>query len=169
MLENRNDQFMMLAVAEGKKCVSSDKAFNVGAIITRTVQEKEKIVSAGFSREIEGNTHAEECALLKSNIVNSDFITTRSMDDCSQGAVKDNCTIYTTMEPCSIRTSGNRSCTSRIIASGIKKVVIGVKEPSNFVKCEGIDLLQKSGIKIEFIDTIEVIDSCKLLNMHLTK
>jgi pyrimidine deaminase RibD-like protein len=56
--------------------------------------------------------------------------------------------MYTTMEPCSKRVSGNSPCVARILATrdygnsraGCKviRVYVGAMEPSNFVNCEGI-------------------------------
>lgn len=158
------------AALEAKKCISSDTAYNVGAIITKIVDEKEVEVSRGYSREIEGNTHAEECALLKIGIRKSSktFEMLRKLDDCALESAR-TYVLYTTMEPCTKRTSGNRSCTSRIIASGISKVVIGVKEPDNFVICEGVKLLKENNIKVEFINSAEITLLCIEPNKHLMK
>lgn len=53
---------MKQALIEARKCISVPTAYNVGAIIT---DSNGNIVSRGFSRELEGNTHAEEVALIK--------------------------------------------------------------------------------------------------------
>lgn len=60
------------------------------------------------------------------------------------------------MEPCSKRLSTNRSCTSRIIEAGIKTVYLGVKEPDDFVVCEGIALLKEAGIAVYLVPGLEM-------------
>ncbi len=100
-----------------------------------------------------GNTHAEECCLLKlQNVPSLDFSLV---------------TMYTTMEPCSKRLSGKASCTSLIIDSGIKHVVIGIPEPDKFVKCEGVALLREAGVRVERIHEEHLVSACRKVNMHL--
>jgi pyrimidine deaminase RibD-like protein len=52
------------------------------------------------------------------------------------------------MEPCSKRSVGNTPCVERILKTGIQHVFIGVKEPGDFVQCEGIQLLKDNGRKV---------------------
>lgn len=62
-------------------------------------------------------------------------------------ALQEDAYMYTTMEPCSQRTSGNCPCVSRILATRdpnnaragckITRVYVGAMEPSNFVNCDG--------------------------------
>lgn len=60
--------------------------------------------------------------------------------------VPSTCVLYTTMEPCSSRLSGNVTCVEHIIKRGIKRVVIGVLEPEIFVKdCEGRERERERG------------------------
>lgn len=68
---------MELAIQEAQKCISTETAFNVGAVLVKD----NRTLSVGYSREIEGNTHAEQCCLLKLKDTND-----------AKGA-----TIYTTM------------------------------------------------------------------------
>ena len=109
-----------------------------------------KLLATGYSRELEGNTHAEECCLLK--IGNLGLISS---------------TLYTTMEPCGKRLSGKDCCAMLIIKSGIKRVVYIVKEPSTFVgNSVGIELLEKAGIQV--VQLPEFTRECCELNSHLT-
>ncbi|CAH1758552.1 13555_t:CDS:2 [Entrophospora sp. SA101] len=151
---NDNDQdiyYMKLAIEQANLSKPIPTAYCVGALIVKD----SKILSTGYSRELEGNTHAEECALLK---------LTSSSNDIT--AAKD-ATMYTTMEPCSKRLSNNKPCVERIIESKIiKKVVLGVREPDKFVeKCEGIDLLRKNGIEVVSVSSLE--DECLKPNKHV--
>jgi pyrimidine deaminase RibD-like protein len=108
-------------------------AFNVGCVITLS-EEPYTIVATGYSRELPGNTHAEECALEK-------LPPKKNM----------RLTLYTTLEPCSSRLSNRRSCASRIIAdSMISVVVIGAREPPDFVKCEGTQQIQDHWIDVRY-------------------
>ncbi|KAJ1679424.1 hypothetical protein EV182_002083 [Spiromyces aspiralis] len=125
-----------------------DTAYNVGAVIVKDG----KVVSEGYSRELEGNTHAEQCALEK-------------LIRRGEAAVAENAAIYTTMEPCSVRLSGNKPCTDRLIESGIRTVYLGVLEPLNFVQCQGRQLLEQNGIRVIHIKELE--KECMELNSHL--
>ena len=58
-------------------------------------------------------------------------------------------TIYSTLEPCSHRTSRPRSCTELIIAAGLRRVVIAWREPALFVAdAQGYELLTGAGISV---------------------
>jgi pyrimidine deaminase RibD-like protein len=98
------------------------------------------ILSSSYSRAIEGNTHAEANALtlLERKIsqlpiemqkgVLAVTGTTMADDDVTPQAVYQailsRAWLYATMEPCSRRTSGLRSCTDAILASSLKRVYI---------------------------------------------
>ncbi|CDO96473.1 unnamed protein product [Kluyveromyces dobzhanskii CBS 2104] len=113
-------RYMELAIDEARKCGETQTAFNVGALLVNG----ENIISTGYSRELPGNTHAEQCALDKYSSENENSMV-------PQGTV-----LYTTMEPCSLRLSGNLPCVERIIRTegAIKTVFVGVMEPDIFVK-----------------------------------
>ncbi|KAH6842681.1 hypothetical protein B0I37DRAFT_314178, partial [Chaetomium sp. MPI-CAGE-AT-0009] len=66
-----------------------------------------------------------------------------------------NTLLYTTMEPCNERLSGNRTCVDRILGLGdaIKTVYVGIPEPNTFIRLnEGITRLAEAGIKVEMLD-----------------
>jgi pyrimidine deaminase RibD-like protein len=106
---------MNLALTEAKKCAPTSTAFCVGAILTTASGD---IISTGYSREHPGNTHAEQVCL-----------------DKLQGSVPEGAVLYTTMEPCSERLSGNKPCTNRILENGnIRTVYVGVVETGTFVE-----------------------------------
>ncbi|CAG8589762.1 17987_t:CDS:2, partial [Acaulospora morrowiae] len=138
-------QFMRIAIEQANLSEPISKAYCVGAVIVKD----SKILATGYSRELPGNTHAEECALQK-------------IEDPTQlaGSI-----IYTTMEPCSKRLSGKKPCVERILESGLKRVVLGVKEPDVFVKCEGIDILRKREIEVVVLEGLE--EECLKCNKHL--
>src|SRR5689334_4206332 len=107
---------MRLAVSLAEQCPPSDTAFSVGAVI---VDADGVELARGFSREGgDPIAHAEEAALGK----------LAPGDPRLAGA-----TIYSTLEPCSHRTSRPQSCTELIIAAGLRRVVIAWREPALFV------------------------------------
>lgn len=150
---------MRLALEEAKKCKATPTAFCVGCIITTIptlLFPKGEILSTGYSRELEGNTHAEECAISK-------FLTTLSIlsSPSSSATVEEldqeiqskltalkSARIYTTMEPCSLRLSGNTPCVDRVIELEFNSVYMGVEEPGDFVICEGVRKLREKGIEV---------------------
>lgn len=138
-------KFMKMAIAEAKKCKTVDSAFDVGAVLVAA--DGKTIIAKGFSRELPGNTHAEECCLLK-----------LSNTSAASGA-----TIYSTMEPCGERLSGKTCCSTLLIGAGIKRVVQGVKEPSKFIADSvGTRMLRDSGVMVDYLCELE--NECASLN-----
>ncbi|KAK9347223.1 cytidine deaminase-like protein [Lipomyces starkeyi] len=141
--------YMTLALEEAKKCVPTPTAFCVGAVIVLpkgapgNTTDKDIIISTGYSRELPGNTHAEQCSLDK-------------LADNIRPPPK-SAVIYTTMEPCSERLSGNVPCVDRIIGSGIfKSVKVGVIEPDTFIKNNvGKQKLDAAGIQYVLVSGLE--------------
>lgn len=97
----------------------------VGAVVVKTG----KIVGEGY-HEKAGFPHAEIKALL------------------AAGAAAKGATLYTTLEPCSFQ-GRTPPCTTAIIKSGVKKVVIGLKDPNPKVFGAGISGLKKAGIAVK--------------------
>ncbi|KAI9604636.1 hypothetical protein KEM48_002391 [Puccinia striiformis f. sp. tritici PST-130] len=94
---------MRKAIALARQCKPIPTAFCVGCLMTKTGTSE--VISEGYSRELEGNTHAEQCAIMKIlNQLSSPNIPTYMDID-----------LYTTMEPCSVRLSGNKPCTDLIL------------------------------------------------------
>ncbi|QPG74686.1 hypothetical protein FOA43_002019 [Brettanomyces nanus] len=126
-------KYMALALDEAKKCEPTTTAFCVGAVLVNGGE----VLSTGYSRELEGNTHAEQNALDKY------FLKTGKRD------VPPGTELYTTMEPCSKRLSGNLPCLNRILElkDHITTCYVGVMEPSTFViKNVSYEDLTKNGI-----------------------
>lgn len=165
--------YMQLALDEAAKCIPTPSAFCVGAVIVsnRILENTNKdnaesssgsdglthpeqalqarVLSTGYSREMEGNTHAEQCAIDKLLLLSS--TSTNNSEQSNPYSLLSNTSIYTTMEPCSIRLSGNLPCTDRILqsgAGGITRVYLGVMEPDDFVRCEGVDKLRVNRVQV---------------------
>jgi pyrimidine deaminase RibD-like protein len=163
---------MELAVREAGKSVPSPKAYCVGCVlvprgtaealddtssvataVTRAAAAA-AVLAAGFSRELPGNTHAEQCALIK-------------MQSTGTGAA--GCDMYTTMEPCSKRLSGNVPCVKNCIKHGVGRVFVGVREPAHFVRCEGVAQLAEAGIPCFDVVYDGVEAACLAPNRHIAK
>lgn len=118
------------------------------------------IIASGYSRELPGNTHAEANALQKARsltpaILSAMLSTPEQIDIDSVLAHAD---AYTTLEPCSVRTSGLAPCADALIAAKIKRCIIGAGEPDDFVNCEGAEKLKDAGIEVIWLKGLE--DDC---------
>lgn len=100
--------------------------YRVGALIVADGE----VISTGYSREVDELGHAEEIALGK--LAPDDPRLPRS-------------TIYSSLEPCSVRLSRALSCTALILAAGIPRIVFAWREPLLTVDCEGAELLTAAG------------------------
>ena len=132
---------MELALEEAAKCTPTPSAFCVGAVLVSP--SANTVISTGYSRELPGNTHAEQCCLDK-------VLALHLQNDAAveAGPLLHGADIYTTMEPCSVRLSGNKPCTERLLAIGIGRVFLGTMEPDEFVNCEGTRLLKEQGVQV---------------------
>ncbi|OQS04469.1 kinase, partial [Thraustotheca clavata] len=130
LIKMDDHHFMRLAIAQAHLSPRVESAFCVGCVIVKDG----KVISTGYSRELPGNTHAEQCALIKINMQ-------------AQGT-----DLYTTMEPCSIRLSGNKTCVVNCIEAGVSRVIVGAMEPSTFVECKGVQILGEHGIQHKLLN-----------------
>ncbi|KAK9235792.1 cytidine deaminase-like protein [Lipomyces kononenkoae] len=142
-------KYMTIALEQAKKCVPTPTAFCVGAVIVLpkgangNTADKDVIISTGYSRELPGNTHAEQC----------------SLDKLTDGTrpLPNSAVLYSTMEPCSERLSGNLPCVDRIIGSGIFTTVnVGVIEPDTFIRNNSSKRkLEEAGIRYVHVSGLE--------------
>lgn len=102
----------------------------VGAIL---IKDGERI-GEGYHSQY-GAAHAEVEALQN--------VATMHPNASTEGA-----TLYVTLEPC-CHQGKTPPCTKAIIAAGISKVVIAVKDPSEKIDGKGIEELRAAGIKVE--------------------
>ena len=131
MSSHADERWMRAAVKLAWLCPPSDTAYSVGAVV---VDADGAELSSGFSREGGPAVHAEESALGKLS----------AGDPRLPGA-----TIYSTLEPCSRRKSGPRTCTQLIITAGLRRVVFAWREPALFVAdCLGYELLIEAGLAV---------------------
>ncbi|KAI0780913.1 cytidine deaminase-like protein [Trametes elegans] len=161
LLRPRKMDFLRLALDEARKCTPSPTAFCVGCVLTVSyppASSNSVILARGYSRELPGNTHAEANALAKARQLSPQQLADLFPDapqPVDIATVLTHADIYTTMEPCSIRTSGLAPCADAIIAARIKRCFIGVGEPNDFVKCEGAQKLKDAGVEVIWLDGLE--------------
>lgn len=160
---NGNDvhlTFLRLALDEARKCTPTPTAFCVGAVLTvhPTEDSKPVVLSTGYSRELPGNTHAEANALAKARQLTVDElrrIVPSFGPEITVDELLSQADVYSTMEPCSVRTSGLRPCADALIAARIRRCFIGVGEPDDFVQCEGAQKLKDAGIDVIWVKGLE--------------
>lgn len=141
-------EWLSTAVDLAWRCPPSPRAFNVGALI---IDADDRELSRGWSRDTDEHVHAEESALARL-VPNHPRL---------PGA-----TIYSSLEPCSVRKSRPATCTQLIIASGIRRVVFAWREPSLLVEdCQGAELLRDAGIEV--VEMPEFEPMVKAANAHL--
>ena len=136
---NMNDsEYMQLALQLAKKgCGFVSPNPMVGAVIVKN----ERIIGSGY-HERYGEAHAERNALAS----------------CGESPV--DATMYVTLEPC-CHHGKQPPCVDAIIKSGIKRVVIGSRDPNPLVAGKGIDILRHHEITV----TEHVLeDKCNELN-----
>lgn len=141
-------KYMRMALDASRKCVPCATAYCVGAVVVAA----DGRVFTGYTHETGPANHAEEEAVAKA---------------LTAGAKLAGAVIYSTMEPCSTRSSKPRSCSQMIIEHGFARVVYAFKEPPCFVECHGEGLLKAAGIDVDVIDCLapEVIE----INSHIIK
>lgn len=140
----------------------------VGAVVVRGG----KILGKGFHRgpgfphaEIEALTSPPAPLLIQERVP-------RPAKAGLAGEVWKGATLYITLEPCCPPKPGGRTppCTDAIIKSGIREVVVGMRDPDPRMRGRGIAVLKRAGIQVR----VGVLErECRALNeayvMHRTK
>ena len=111
----------------------------VGCVIVNP--ETNSIVSDGFNGTLPG--HSNICQDSSGKTLDSVIHAERNalMKICKSTQSSNGCTMYITWSPCQI-------CSTLIIIAGIKRVVY----LEEYRKKEGVNLLKKSGIIVDFIE-----------------
>ena len=126
---------------KGRGCVSPNPM--VGAVVAHYG----KIVAEGFHAKA-GEDHAEVAALKK---LDPQYV---------EGA-----TLYVTLEPCDHQ-GKTPPCTEAILKSGIRRVVVGCRDPNPKVNGKGVARLKESGIEV--IEQV-LFEECHRLNAIYNK
>jgi riboflavin biosynthesis pyrimidine reductase/pyrimidine deaminase RibD-like protein len=153
-----DSDFLRLAIDLSRSCPPSPRAYSVGAIV---VDGDGQVISTGYSRELlrglgdPDNNHAAEVALAKLARPGSAQPDPRLAE----------ATIYTSLEPCSPRASRPLSCTDLILAAGIPRVVLALREPALLAVCDGADRLRAA--RVEVVELPELASLVRAVNDHL--
>ena len=121
--------YLAQAVAAGRLCTPSATSYCVGAVVVLT----DGRTFTGHTHETSPTHHAEQEAIRKALDAGADL----------RGAA-----IYSSMEPCSQRSSEPESCTQLILRHGFARVVFALYEPDRFVCCRGAQTLREAGVEV---------------------
>jgi pyrimidine deaminase RibD-like protein len=124
------------------------------------------VLATGHSRELPGNTHAEANALAKArslspNQLSEMFPSAENENESGNQTWPDiddvlaHTDVYTTLEPCSVRTSGLSPCADALVAAKVPRCFVGVGEPDDFVQCEGAQKLKAAGCQVVWVKGLE--------------
>ena len=98
----------------------------VGCVVARGDQ-----VLAETATAAHGRPHAEEQALAQ-------------VGEAARGA-----TVYVSLEPCGQRSNGALSCSERLAAAGVGRVVVAADNPEPLSAGRGLSRLQAAGVPVE--------------------
>ena len=152
--------FLRQALSLARLSLPKPTNFRVGCVIVSYPTASDPVVlSTGYTLELPGNTHAEQNALSK--LASQHNIPESRLNDILTPDL--NATLYTTLEPCGLRLSGNLPCVERIIATrkddadgGIRKVIFGAKEPGTFVQdSASLKRLDEAGVRWEYVGGLD--------------
>ncbi|MGA2736375.1 MAG: hypothetical protein ABSG65_02870 [Bryobacteraceae bacterium] len=112
----------------------------VGAVLVKTGKE----MGTAFRGELELGDHAE-FGLLERKLKH---------DDVSGGI------LYTTLEPCTVRSPSKIPCAERIVSRRLRRVVIGMLDPNQLICGKGVRYLRMHGLEVDlfppdFMATVE--------------
>ncbi|KAK8063113.1 hypothetical protein PG997_015210 [Apiospora hydei] len=168
-----HEAYMENAQSRARLSPPAATKFCVGAVLVDA--EKNKVLSTGYSLELPGDrhgdpgtTHAEHCCFIKAA---EDYGVAEA--GLCEVLPKKNTVLYTTMEPCNGRLSGNRTCVDRILAlqDAIKTVYVGIKEPGTFLEDnQGQERLEAAGVTVIQLTGMEDrIREVSLAGHHLSQ
>lgn len=138
VMVNSEQKYMRAAIKEalkGSGKVSPNPL--VGAVIVKNG----KIIGKGY-HEIYGGKHAE----------------INAVESCTESPSGSD--MYVTLEPCSHH-GKTPPCVDRILSENIKRVFIGIIDPSPHSSGRGVKILESEGVQVK---TAVLEDDCRLLN-----
>ena len=133
LITPQDKQYCKIAVELSKKSIHENDGEPhpyVGAVVVKDGI----VIATGYRGETGEGRHGEYCALRKIN------------DDVDNVDLS-GCTVYTTLEPCSIRKSGKTPCTDRLINGKVARVVYGMADKDETVF--GHSSLEEAGIEVD--------------------
>jgi len=138
--------YLRQAIALSRRCTPCATSYRVGAVIV--IRSGDRFT--GYTHETSPTHHAEQEAILKATAAGADL----------HGA-----SIYSSMEPCSTRSSEPESCSELILRHGFSRTVFALYEPSCFVCCEGAVRLRKGGVEVRVYP--QLAGEVRAINGHL--
>lgn len=132
MTEDLEQQAMRIAIDQGKRSVSEAgrQSPRVGACIVKDGQ----ILEYSFRGEFAPGDHAEYTLFEKK----------------LAGEELSDCILFTTLEPCTIRSASKTPCAKRIVDRGIKHVFIGMLDPDPRIRNKGQISLRAAGVEVDY-------------------
>lgn len=143
---DRDLRFLRQAVDESRRCTPCATSYCVGAVIVA----RDGRIFTGYTHETSSTHHAEQEAAAKALAAGADL----------RGA-----SIYSSMEPCSLRKSEPESCTELIIRLGFAHAAFALYEPDRFVRCRGALTLREAGIDVRAYPALA--EEVRAVNAHL--
>jgi pyrimidine deaminase RibD-like protein len=140
-----DEEWLRAAIEHSRHCLPSYAAYSVGAIIVSSAGVE---LARGYSRETEATSHAEEAALAR--VTNNDLA---------------DATLYSSLEPCGVRTSRPVPCARLIAETAIGRVVFAMREPPTLAPGGGAGLLRAAGVEV--VEMNELSDAVRAVNAHL--
>jgi diaminohydroxyphosphoribosylaminopyrimidine deaminase/5-amino-6-(5-phosphoribosylamino)uracil reductase len=138
---------MQRAIKLSKRCPHCQTAYAVGCLV---VAADGTVLAQGYSRQTGPGVHAEEVALAEA---------------AEKGLDLSGATLYSSMEPCGKRLSGNLSCADRILQTPIRRVVFALREPPLFVTATGENRLRDHGLEVVVLSGLGPL--VRAVNGHL--
>ena len=138
-------RLLAAAVEVSRRSPPRQTRYAVGAIVA---DHDGTELATGFTGEADPHDHAEEAALAK-----------------LAGADLSRATIYSTLEPCTMRRSRPGTCTGLILAAGIRRVVLALREPLLFADCHGVEDLRAAGVEV--IEIADLAQAVRDVNAHV--
>jgi len=145
---DEDEHWLGAAIDLSRLSPSSPARYAVGAVV---VGRDGDLLATGYTAEGDDHIHAEEAALAKLG------------PEVDLGGA----TIYSSLEPCTMRRSRPYPCTTLILNYGITRVVFGLREPEIFADCTGLETLRANGVEV--LERSDLGRAVRLINAHLIK
>ncbi len=146
-VEREEDVLMLARAIElSRRCTPSATSYCVGAVVVTAAGD----LFEGYTHETSPTHHAEQEAIKKAAAAGADL----------SGA-----TMYSSMEPCSSRSSEPESCSQIIIRHRFARALFALYEPSCFVVCTGALNMRLAGVQVECISSLA--GAVREVNSHL--
>ncbi len=146
-VDEHDHEMMRRALEVSKLSPPRDSCYRVGAVVETLGGD----LFDGYTLETSPTHHAEQAAISKALAAGADL----------RGA-----TIYSTIEPCSQRSSEPKSCSQLIVEHGFARAIFALYEPSHFVECHGAENMRRRGVEVVHLGG-EYQEQVLLINNHL--